>query len=312
VTPRVSVVVATHDRPEGIARTLAALRAQTLPAAEFEVVVVDDGSGPETAHALAAASTEAGPALRLLRNATAGGPAVARNRGWREAAAPLIAFTDDDCEPVPGWLEAGLAAWAEEPRRFVQGPVRPNPQHADRGGPFSHTLTVEALGPWWETANVFYPRAALEHAGGFDEDHYSGPGGEDTDLGWTLIAAGWEPAWAPGALVHHDVTAIGPARKLRMAWRWDETMLVFRRHPELRRELTAKVFWSPNHWWLLRAAVALALPSRLWWLRWWLAAPYVLRLGTLRPDVVAFLVVHDLVETAACARGGLRYRVPVL
>lgn len=312
MTPRVSVVIATHERPEGITRTLAALRAQSLPADEFEIVVVDDGSGPATAEALQQAERAGGPVLRLLRNDVRSGPAGARNLGWRVARGELMAFTDDDCQPVARWLESGLESWADEPRRFVQGPTRPNPDHADRAGPFSHTLEVGTLGPWWETANVFYPRAALERVGGFDEEHYSGPGGEDTDLGWTLIAEGWEPVWAADALVHHDVTRLGPWRKLRLAWRWDETMLVFKRHPELRARLVAKVFWSPNHWWLVRAAVALALPRRLWWMRWWLAAPYVLRLGTLRPDLVAYLVAHDLVEIAACARGGLRYRTPVL
>jgi glycosyltransferase involved in cell wall biosynthesis len=312
VTPRVSVVIATHERPEGIARTLAALRAQTLPAEDFEVVVVDDGSGPETAAALQQAAAAGGPALTLLRNETAGGPARARNRGWREARGALIAFTDDDCVPSPRWLESILEAWAGEPTRFVQGPIRPNPEQADRGGPLSHTLEVTELGPWWETANIAYPRAALELAGGFDEEQYSGPGGEDTDLGWTLIGNGYRPAWAPDALVDHDVVYLGPRRALRLAWRWDETMLVFRRHPQLREQLTLRVFWVERHWWLLRALLALALPHRVWWLRWWLAAPYVQRLGTRRPDVAAAVVAHDLVEIAACARGGLRYKVPVL
>jgi hypothetical protein len=89
-------------------------------------------------------------------------------------------------------------------------------------------------------------------------------------------------------------------------------MLVFKRHPALREHLTAKVFWIPNHWWLVRALVALALPKRLWWLRWYLAAPYVLRIGSPRPDVAAYVVVHDMVEMAACARGAIRYRTPVL
>jgi glycosyltransferase involved in cell wall biosynthesis len=303
--------MATHNRPEGLSKALAALRAQTLPDAEYEIVVVDDGSGPETAEVISRELSVHGPSLRVLRHEVAGGPARARNAGWRVAAAPLVAFTDDDCAAVPGWLEAGLAAWDGEPRRFVQGPTLPDPAGGPLG-PFSHTLSVERLGPWWETANIFYPRTGLEAAGGFDEDHYSGPGGEDTDLGCTLIAAGYEPVWAPGALVHHAVTTLSPRAKLRMAWRWDETMLVFKRHPELRRHLTARVFWAGNHWWLLRALVALALPNRLWYLRWWLAAPYVLRLGTLRPDLVVFIAAHDAVEMTACARGGWRYRVPVL
>lgn len=308
MTPRVSVVIPTHDRPDGIVRAIAALRAQTLPDDEFEIVVVDDGSGPETPRALQGLQ---GPRLRVVRHEQAGGPAQARNAGWRAATGELVAFTDDDCEPGPRWLEAGLRAWDGHSDRFVQGPTRPNPAHAENDGPFSHTLEVSALGPWWETANIFYPRAALERAGGFDELHYSGPGGEDTDLGWTLIGLGYEPVWAPDAVVDHAVTRLGPWRKLRLAWRWDETMLVFRRHPVLRDQLIARLFWSANHWWLLRAAVALALPRRLWWVRWWLAAPYVLRMQTVRPDLVAYLTVHDLVEMAACVRGGLRYRVPV-
>ena len=309
MTPRVSVVVATHDRPERLERTLAALRAQTLPQDDFEVIVVDDGSGPQTRDLL---RRDHGLPLQVLRNESSGGPARARNRGWRAARASLVGFTDDDCEPVPEWLASALAAWQPGSPTFVLGPTRPNPAELGGRGPLTHTLEVDELGPWWETANIFYPRAALERAGGFDEQNYSGPGGEDTDLGWTLIEAGWSPVWAPEALVHHAVTELTPAAKLRLAWRWDETMLVFKRHPELRRRLVYRLFWQRNHWWLVRALVALALPSRLWWLRWWLAAPYVLRLGSPRPDTAMLLVANDLVEMAACARGGLRYRTPVL
>lgn len=311
MTPRVSVVMPTHNRPELLARALAALRAQTLADEQYEIVVADDGSGPATAEVLDSARASGGPALSVARQTAAGGPARARNAGWRAARAPLVAFTDDDCEPTPRWLESGLRVWEAAPRAFVQGPTLPDPRRIGRRSPFAHTLEVTELGPWWESANIFYPREALEAVGGFDEG-YRGAGGEDTDLGCRVIAAGWRPAWAEGALVHHAVTDLGPSGKLRLAWRWDETMLIFKRHPELRRRLVAGIFWSPNHWWLVRAAVALLLPSRLWWLRWWLGAPYVLRLGTLRPDVIAFLVAHDLVEMAACARGGIRYRVPVL
>lgn len=302
---RVSVVVPTRDRPDRLARALAALRRQTLPGDDYEIVVVDDGSGPATRALL-----EATPGLRVLRHETSRGPAAARNTGWRAASAPLVAFTDDDCEVTPGWLES-LAAAAGE-RRFVQGPTLPHPGESAGIGAFSHTVRVEALGPWWETANILYPREGLEFAGGFDEEHYSGPGGEDTDLGWTLLEAGYAPVWAPGARVHHAVTRLSPIGKLRLAWRWDETMRVFKRHPELRRHLIRGIFWQRNHWWLVRALMGLLLPRRLSWIRWWLAAPYSLRLGTLRPHVAAFLVVHDLVEMAACARGALRYRVLVL
>ena len=302
MTPLVSVVVATHDRPEQLKRLLASLRDQTLEDDRYEIVVVDDASGPETARVLEDAAEQPGAPLRVIRHETGGGPARARNAGWRTARAELIAFTDDDCRVTRRWLS----------RRFVQGPTRPDPEHEHLYGPLAHTLNVERLGPWWETANIFYPYAALAAAGGFDESNYSGPGGEDTDLGWKSVAAGYEPAWSEDALVYHAVTRLSPRGKLRLAWRWDETMLVFKRYPQLRSHLIARIFWSHNHWWLVRAALALLLPRRLWLLRWWLSAPYVLRLETRRPDIAALLVVNDIVEMAACARGGLRYRVPVV
>ena len=94
----VSVVVPTRDRPESLRRCLGALRAQDL--AELEVIVVDDGSRDRGA--VEAALAGAAPGVRLLR--TPGrGPAAARNRGVRAATGEVVCFTDDDCEPEPGW-----------------------------------------------------------------------------------------------------------------------------------------------------------------------------------------------------------------
>jgi glycosyltransferase involved in cell wall biosynthesis len=314
-TPDVSVVMATHDRPERLTRALAALRAQTLDPDRYELIVVDDGSGPETAAVLAGESARAdGAPLRVIRRDAAGGPARARNEGWRAARAPLVAFTDDDCEATPRWLEAGLAAHRAHPRSFVQGPVGPSPEEEPSIGPFSHTVRVDHLGHGYETANIFYPRDLLERLGGFDEQAFSRAGGEDTDLAWKAIGEGIRPVWAPDARMHHAVVQLGPWRSIRKAWRWDESMLPYKRHPALRRHRYAKVFWSPVHWWLVRALVALALPERLWPLRWWLAAPYVVHLTDRRsgPLLAPYLIVHDAVEMAACIRGGLRYRVFIL
>jgi glycosyltransferase involved in cell wall biosynthesis len=301
-------VIPTRDRPDRLARTLAALRAQTLDASRFEVIVVDDGSGPETTELL---ERDHGLLdLHVVRNDVSGGPSRARNAGWLAARAPLLAFTDDDCEPEPGWLEAGLAAWDGETGRCVQGPTLP--VDPDRAAQEIITLRVEALGPWYETANVFYPRAALEQVGGFDDDAFGRWGGEDTDLAWRLMDAGWQFVWAPGAVVRHAVVEADFRALVRKAWRWDGAMLLFRRHPKLREHLTMGLFWSSNHWWLTRALIALAVPSRLWWVRWWLAAPYFIHLGGPRPDRMAALFVTDVVEMVACARGAIRYRVPVL
>src|SRR4051812_9195518 len=118
----VSVVFATHDRPMRLARQLEALRSQTLAPDRYEIVVVDDASGPETRAVLEREQARDGAPLKVIHHDVSQGPAAARNAGWRAAQAPLIAFTDDDCQAPAGWLEAGLRASADHPGSFVQGP----------------------------------------------------------------------------------------------------------------------------------------------------------------------------------------------
>jgi glycosyltransferase involved in cell wall biosynthesis len=313
--PEVSVVLATHNRPERLGRALHALREQTLADDRYEIVVVDDGSGPETVAVLAAEQGQSdGPKLAIHRQDQSRGPAAARNRGWQAAQAPLIAFTDDDCEATAGWLESLLEISKANPGAIVQGPTTANPQERESYGPFSHTLENHTLGRGFETANILYPRAVLEQFGGFDADAYSRAGGEDTDLAWKAIADGTPARWAPGALMHHAVTNLGPLGKLRAARRWDESMLAYKRHAGLRATRHARIFWNRHHSEVVRAWAALLVPRRLWWLRWWLAAPYVAYLVQRRtgPLLAPYLMLYDLIEVGTVVRGSLRYRVLVI
>ena len=314
-TPEISVVISTKDRPERLGRQLAALRAQSVPADAFEVIVVDDGSGPETG-ALLAREAEHFPegSLRTIRREVSAGPATGRNEGWRAARGELIAFTDDDCEASPGWLEALLRAAAEHPGSFLQGRILPLPSELDGFGPFSHTIRIEALSRGFETANIAYPRELLERLGGFDETAFGKAGGEDTDLGWKAIAAGSEPVFVEDALAHHAVLHLGPLGLLERATRWDETVLAYKRHPGLRKTLVLGVFWNGEHLRAVRAFAALLVPRRLWWLRWWLAAPYVAYLVERRsgPLLAPYIVTRDLVEIASLLRGSARYRTLVI
>jgi glycosyltransferase involved in cell wall biosynthesis len=313
VPPEVSVVVATHNRREQLAELLASLRAQTLDGARFEVIVVDDASSDGTPEFLAEQRD-----VRVIRRETGGGPAVARNAGWREARAPLVAFTDDDCTVVPGWLEAGLRAHAESPGSLLQGPVAPDPTVAPPDGPFTRTIRIESLGPYYQTANVFYPRDLLERLDGFDET-FPHPGGEDTDLAWRAIEAGSEPKWVPDAQAYHAVNRLDFAALMRLALRWAPSMEVYVRHPGLRDEVfTRGVFWKPNHYMLFRALIALFLPRRLRSFSLMLAWPYLMFLvkpgrldggGILTAPIVA---LYDLVEMAAVAWWSAKRRKLIL
>jgi glycosyltransferase involved in cell wall biosynthesis len=111
---RVSVVVPTRNRPTALLRCLRALDAQEVQG-EYEVVVVDDGSSVQCEVPVVVTPWRR---ARLISTGPAG-PAAARNRGLREANAPVVLFLDDDCEPRPDWcelltsaLEAGAAVAA--------------------------------------------------------------------------------------------------------------------------------------------------------------------------------------------------------
>lgn len=319
-TPRVSVVVATRNRCARLRDLLAALRAQTLPAREFEVVIVDDASTDETRAVLAEEAARGRLDLEIVHSKRSAGPATARDLGWRASNAPLVAFTDDDCVPHRDWLAAALKAAARNPEGIIQGRTEPMPWEADRAGPFSRTISVPAADPSFQTCNIIYPRAVLERVGGFDCAAFGrAPGGEDSDLAWRAIEAGATPVFAADALVYHAVEDLGVIGKLRVAARWTTPMLTFVRHPELRRAQFVKgIFWKGSHYHLARALVGIALPRRLRWLRPWLLGPYVTELRRrMRQEGAGLLVgpyfcVHDAVEMWAVMRAALRYRRPML
>lgn len=311
--PLVSVVVPTRARPQRLARLLDGLRAQTLSPPRFEVIVVADGATEETRTLLASKQAHAGLELRIAEHPAARGPAAARNTGWRLAAAPLVAFTDDDCVPAPAWLTVALETARAD--TVIQGRTEPDPAELANNGLFARTMQITSLGPQYETCNIFYPRAVLKSLGGFDEGYGLTPGGEDTDLAWRAIGAGWHTAYVPDALVFHAVEQLGVGGMLRVAARWSSTMRVFAEHPQTRSALYRGVFWSRWHYLLSRSLLAMAGPA---WLRRMLLARHLLELrrraraGGAGSWAVPFLLVHDLVECWAVARGAVRYRTFVL
>src|SRR5262245_56955329 len=89
--PRLSVIIATRNRPELLAATLERLCAQSVPADEYEVVVVDDGSSPP----LALPDAVGAAAIHLVRTVGVERSA-ARNAGVAAARGEWILFLDDD------------------------------------------------------------------------------------------------------------------------------------------------------------------------------------------------------------------------
>lgn len=300
--PEVSVVVPTVGRLPLLERCLRGLARQD--GVTFEAVVVHGGEpGVEV---LLDAWADRVP-LRPLRCPDRGA-SERRNAGWRAARAPLVAFTDDDCEPTPGWLAAATAAFAGG-ADLVQGPVRPHPDDAGVQGPFARTVVVDAPTPLYPNANLVYRRSALERAGGYDPAFR---GGEDTDLAWRVREQGGAVAWAPDALVWHAVRSVGFADHLRSLPRWSTLPLVLRRHPQLREQAHRRVFWKDTH---PTAALALAglLAAPLRPRAALLAAPHLARRWRAAgPRRGLALAVADVVEVGVMVAGSLRHGAVLL
>ncbi len=108
---RVSVVVPTYQRRRLVGEALASVLVQSE--ADFEVIVVDDGSTDGTLESLAPLAAR-DPRVRLLRKGN-GGTASARNAGLDAACAEWTAFLDSDDLWVPDCLERQLAFAAAHP-----------------------------------------------------------------------------------------------------------------------------------------------------------------------------------------------------
>lgn len=229
----VSVVIPTRGRPALLQRCLDALCRQTLPFEHYEIVVVDDGPSGATQAAVLGCATRMRPhglALSYIASHGPHGPAAARNRGWRRARAALIAFTDDDTEPDPRWLEAGLAAFAPDSdaatgRVIMPLPESPTDYERDASG-LTHGEFV--------TANCFCRKAVLERLNGFDE-RFPLAWREDSDLQFRMLRAGARIIHAPQAVVVHPIRPAGWGVSLKQQKKIMFDALLYRQHPALYR-----------------------------------------------------------------------------
>jgi glycosyltransferase involved in cell wall biosynthesis len=310
----VSVVIAARNAAATLGATLDGLAAQDLDD-EFEVIVVDDGSDDATAAVAEAAAVP----VRVVRE-TGVGPGPARNSGVAVSTAPLIAFTDADCMPTPGWLRAGTDALARAD--LVQGAVHADPDAEI--GPFDRTVWVTREAGLYECASLFLRRAAFERVGGFEDwlgARIGKPLAEDAWLGWRVRRAGLRTEFSERALVHHEVFARDAAGFVGERLRLVYFPLIARQMPELRRTaFFGRLFLSARSAAfdaaLAGAALAVARRSRLplaaaapWA---WMVGRIALRRGRRAPEVAAAEAAADAVGCAALAVGSLRAGSPLL
>jgi GT2 family glycosyltransferase len=212
-TPVISVLTILRGREAHLANVLRGLSRQT--AAPDEMVIAVMGDAP--------VRVEVETPFPVRQVLVPGEPlplAEARNAAAREARGDVLVFVDVDCIPAPelvgdyvrgleGWpgllmgevmyLPAGAAAGGWTYGGFDAVAER----HSDRQGPPpSGVRPCEDYRCFW-SLNFAMTAATWAASGGFDEA-YVGYGGEDTDFGRTLDAAGIPIGWMKGGRVYHQ------------------------------------------------------------------------------------------------------------
>ncbi len=110
-TPKVTVVIATRDRPEMVREAIAAVAAQDLDAV-IDTIIVFDQSDPD----LTLAHADPRRPVRVITNTRQTGLAGARNSGIEAATGEFVAFCDDDDYWLPHKLRLQLALFEGKPR----------------------------------------------------------------------------------------------------------------------------------------------------------------------------------------------------
>jgi glycosyltransferase involved in cell wall biosynthesis len=230
--PSLSIVIPTRERPEQLARCLAALAADRNPEHDVEIIVVDDD--PRS-------SASALPNATRVLHGGGRGAAAARNAGAAAARGDVLLFLDDDLVAQPGLLAAHAGAHSEVRGTVVIGHSAPRPRN--RG------LAAQLASAWWEdylyglrdarptfntvlSGNVSMPRALFERVGPYDEA-FGGRGREDWEWGVRALRAGAHVVFEPNARVEHEFT-MTTARSLAMAFHeGGNDALLLERYPDL-------------------------------------------------------------------------------
>jgi len=224
--PFVTVAVATHNRPEGIARCLRSLLALDYPF--YEILVMDNAPSSEATAELIARDFGRLPQVRYMREDRPGGT-WARNLGLWEAKGEIVAFIDDDMVADTHWLSrlvAGFKAadnvacvtgmilpieletpaqvWFEEFGGFNKGFVQ---RVFDMAGPQPKSLLYPyAAGTFGSGASMAFRVSALRQIGGFDPaigPGSPGMGGEDLAAFVQVIKHGYRLVYEPTAVAYH-------------------------------------------------------------------------------------------------------------
>jgi glycosyltransferase involved in cell wall biosynthesis len=229
--PLISVILCTRNRADLFEKAMASVVRQDFPKADYEIVVVDNGSTDRTPE-IARHFQRLAPVRYVLENRI--GLCVARNTGWQNATGRYISFFDDDAIAGSGWLRAIWDAFERVPKSVgvIGGCVHPiwqgtrPPWLPDE---IACSLTIVDWGPsekiiqdigreWLAGANMAIPKAVLLEIGGFhpwlDRVGNNLLSSGDVFLQKEVMRRGYQCLYVPSIAIQHLV----PPSRLNQKW----------------------------------------------------------------------------------------------
>jgi glycosyltransferase involved in cell wall biosynthesis len=188
---KISIVIPFYNAERTLEKVIEACLSQDYPKHSLEVILVDDGSVDSSS---AIAKRYVNHSLRYIYQEN-GGPAKARNTGWKASSGEIICFTDADCVPEKRWVSKLAASYSSQKIGGVGGSYEI--MNGDtllsaciheeiRERHLRMPKVVNYLGSF----NLSYRRRVLEEVGGFDES-FRQASGEDNDLAYRVIQKGY-------------------------------------------------------------------------------------------------------------------------
>jgi len=224
VERRADIVVCVHNARDDVERCLSSIAAHT-ELGKHRLIVVDDGSGEETANLVVDTADDLG--ATRIRHEQAGGYTVAAAAGIAAGDAPFVVLLNSDTVVTPGWLDRMMEVVADDKYVAVVGPWsnaaswQSIPELTEADGSWkvnqladgettddvaAAVATETPLRPDIALVNGFcylLRRSAYDAVGGLDTERFPRGYGEEDDLSLRLSAAGYRLRVADDVYVHH-------------------------------------------------------------------------------------------------------------
>jgi glycosyltransferase involved in cell wall biosynthesis len=118
---KISAIISTYNRARFLPGLFDSLKGQTLPADQFEILIINNNSIDETELLSREFADNSNRINVRYFTETNQGLSYARNRGIKEAVHELVTFIDDDALPAEDFLEKTVLFFDEHPEAGAAG-----------------------------------------------------------------------------------------------------------------------------------------------------------------------------------------------